>query len=438
MWDDQNDKKIKEAADHYHPAYDDNAWKKMEELLDEHLPQKKGRRWIIMFIPLLLLLVGGLVYLAVSYNASPSKTSQKVESKSTLENKQPVSASSDKQESNLQHDIAATEKTSAKNSGIPQAVTNNFPKENLQNKSGKNSHSQKGVLKNNIGSGSSEENTLSNTIKDLPASESAPSAKSENEESKNVAISENDKDQPKKVTSNADITAKDNRNDNTVNKVIKTANEKNSPDKETTTNAKNSFSRNFGITISAGPDISGVRIKDAGKVTISYGAGVSYAISKRFTLRTGFYVSKKIYYAGSNDYHLPSGVANSIYLQNVDANCNVYEIPLTASYSFGKTKNHSWFAAAGFSSYLMKKESYQYNYKTATGQTWSRNWSVKNQNQHFFSILDLSGGYEYILNKRFSIMAEPYISLPLSGIGLGKIKLSSGGMLFTLTVKPFK
>ena len=41
MLDDENDKRIKEAADNYHPEYDDTAWEKMEQLLDEHLPAEK-------------------------------------------------------------------------------------------------------------------------------------------------------------------------------------------------------------------------------------------------------------------------------------------------------------------------------------------------------------------------------------------------------------
>jgi len=44
MLDDENDKTIKEAAEHYHPGYDDKAWEKMEQLLDEHLPQKKRKK----------------------------------------------------------------------------------------------------------------------------------------------------------------------------------------------------------------------------------------------------------------------------------------------------------------------------------------------------------------------------------------------------------
>ncbi len=51
MLDEENDKIIKEAAEHYHPGYDDKAWEKMEQLLDEHLPQKKERRWIFFILP---------------------------------------------------------------------------------------------------------------------------------------------------------------------------------------------------------------------------------------------------------------------------------------------------------------------------------------------------------------------------------------------------
>ena len=63
--------------------------------------------------------------------------------------------------------------------------------------------------------------------------------------------------------------------------------------------------------------------------------------------------------------------------------------------------------------------------------------TIQNQNQHWFSILTLSGGYQYKISNRFSIMAEPYIEMPLSGIGFGKINLNSSGLLFTAVIKPF-
>ena len=53
MLDEENDKSIKEAADQYHPGYDESAWAKMEQMLDEHLPQKKKNTRIVFLLPLL-------------------------------------------------------------------------------------------------------------------------------------------------------------------------------------------------------------------------------------------------------------------------------------------------------------------------------------------------------------------------------------------------
>ena len=86
MWDDEINKKIKDAADQYHPAYDENAWDKMEQMLDEHLPRKKDRRRIIYFLPLILLLGGGIFFVISRKETIPSsKISEKTELKSNSE-----------------------------------------------------------------------------------------------------------------------------------------------------------------------------------------------------------------------------------------------------------------------------------------------------------------------------------------------------------------
>ena len=72
MWDEEIDKKIKDAADQYHPAYDDNAWNKMEQMLDKHLPRKKDRRRIIYFLPMILLLSGVIFFVVLRKETIPS------------------------------------------------------------------------------------------------------------------------------------------------------------------------------------------------------------------------------------------------------------------------------------------------------------------------------------------------------------------------------
>src|ERR1019366_1455850 len=77
--------------------------------------------------------------------------------------------------------------------------------------------------------------------------------------------------------------------------VVKTKKSKQSDvNKKSATTNKN-FTNNFAIDWSAGPDVSSVGLNKAGRIAINYGAGISYALSYRFTLRTGFYVAEKIY-----------------------------------------------------------------------------------------------------------------------------------------------
>jgi len=85
----------------------------------------------------------------------------------------------------------------------------------------------------------------------------------------------------------------------------------------------------------------------------------------------------------------------------------------------------------------MKKESYDYYYKYPSGYVDTKSWSISNKNQHYFAILDISAGYQYNFNKRVSLISEPYLKIPMVGVGAGKVKLNSGGILFTLSVKPF-
>lgn len=257
---------------------------------------------------------------------------------------------------------------------------------------------------------------------EIVATTSAPA-----EESKDKKLTEDEKKEDREAVKDSAKSVEDKK------LVAITNNKPESPsDKK---KKENKFSNNFGITFSVGPDVSFVKLNNTGKTTLTYGAGISYGFAKRFTARAGFYVSQKRYEALPDQYHTPGG--NYPYLTDIDADCRIYEIPVSLSYSFGQRKKHNWFGSVGLSSFIMKKEDYVYNYKTPTGQTYNYYYSASNQNKHYFSVLNLSGGYQYHLNKWLSLQAEPYLQIPLGGVGMGKIKLNSAGVLFTVTVKPF-
>ena len=196
----------------------------------------------------------------------------------------------------------------------------------------------------------------------------------------------------------------------------------------------------FFFTFSAGPDISEVGSSGAGKAKLVIGAGVGYTFMDRLTLRAGFYSARKMYSASKEDYKPDVTPPNYYYLDNIDADCKVYEIPVTLSYKFGKSTKQHFFAAAGLSSYLMKEEIYDYTYKYPGNPPviYTHTYSYKNEYKHFFSVLGISGGYQRNLSPTVGISAEPYIRIPLSGVGAGNVKLKSAGVLFSVSVKPFK
>jgi len=199
-----------------------------------------------------------------------------------------------------------------------------------------------------------------------------------------------------------------------------------------------SFANNFFVSISAGPDLSKVG-DNTGEVKLAYGAGIGYQISKRFSVRTGFYAGRKVYTADPGDYHPPNNFWGYYpNLENIEANCKVYDIPITVDYKISSNKKQSWFASVGISSLLMKEEKYDYYFKPNYSPTYiTYTKTINNQNKHYFSVLNLSGGYTRVLNKNISLQAEPYLKIALDGVGYGKVKLNSGGVLFSAVIRPF-
>jgi hypothetical protein len=84
----------------------------------------------------------------------------------------------------------------------------------------------------------------------------------------------------------------------------------------------------------------------------------------------------------------------------------------------------------------MRQEKYTYEYYPYGGnQGYSKDWQIKNQNQHLFSIYNLSVGYGRQLSRGVLLGVEPFVKVPLAGVGAGKIKLASAGVFFALSYR---
>jgi hypothetical protein len=181
------------------------------------------------------------------------------------------------------------------------------------------------------------------------------------------------------------------------------------------------------LTLSAGPEFNSSGLVIGGRTGFSAGVGFSIGVAKRLTLQTGLNYSAKYYGADNYEYKFKNQQMKSI-ISGVDASCAVLEIPLLASLNVLDDVNRSIDLNAGMSSYFMLKENYTYSYTAASGYQ-DRFQQINGKNQHYFGVVDLSATYYVKLKKqKFRLGLEPFVKIPLVGVGEGRVNLKSSGV----------
>lgn len=189
--------------------------------------------------------------------------------------------------------------------------------------------------------------------------------------------------------------------------------------------------RGLALKITYSPDLTSVGYFKPDRPGSNFGLMGSYFMN-RWSISTGAIYSRKIYFSeessGGGYYSGPSDFTR------IDGDCKVVDIPINISYYLSSNVNHGFYLSTGFSSYIMLKENYDFLTRSnGTEREWSSEY--ENENNHFFSILNLSIGYERQIKNRFFIQLEPFVKAPVSGIGEGKVDLVSTGAFLNLMYK---
>jgi hypothetical protein len=186
-------------------------------------------------------------------------------------------------------------------------------------------------------------------------------------------------------------------------------------------------SKGFYVGFFAGPDFSTVKFQDVHQVGSGFGLSVGYRFNK-LAVETGLIWDQKYYYS-SGEYFKNSPQVYYPPNTTFNGHCDMFEIPLLVRYDFSQDNKNGFFAKAGFSSYLM---THQYYSKKVNGVD-SGSWPWTESANYIFSIVQLSGGYEFSIGSKTKIQIEPYIKIPLRGLGEGNMPISSAGIYFGIT-----
>lgn len=195
----------------------------------------------------------------------------------------------------------------------------------------------------------------------------------------------------------------------------------------------------FYIGLMGGVDATTVKFQKIENAGTSYGLLLGYQFNKKWSVEGGAYVEKKYYYTEGTYFNAskiyPNMPAN-YWLDNISGNCKMVEVPVSFKYNLSSQKKSSWFATMGTSSYFMKSQRYLYDYYYGSTSSYGRHEKdITKPSKNFFSNLSLSAGYTHRLGNFGDLRLEPYLKVPVTGIGVGSLPLFSGGMQIGVTRK---
>ena len=180
----------------------------------------------------------------------------------------------------------------------------------------------------------------------------------------------------------------------------------------------------FYIAVTFAPDVSALKIKDIQGLGNTVGLNLEYFFHPKISINIGALYAFKTYQAGEgySTGYVPAP-------NQVNGNCWVLDLPLNLRYYAFNQRLSRWYVTAGLSSYLMLKEKYDLEYKSYkyNGSAYGNSLEVQNKNKHYLNIVNVGIGYERVLTNKLSLQVEPYLKLPLKGIGEGDITLKSAG-----------
>lgn len=191
--------------------------------------------------------------------------------------------------------------------------------------------------------------------------------------------------------------------------------------------------RSFSLKLVLSPDFSSVGYFTPGKTGFNYGLMAEYAFGKHISVSAGGIWSKKLYTYKNIENYSYGQVQDG---KTIDGDCRILDVPLNVNYYFNPGHRFTVYASVGLSSYIMFKESYNYDV-VKNGYSYDYTTQVKRKNNEWFKMSNLSIGLQYQLKKQWALQIEPFVKAPLSGIGEGHYKLVSSG-IFTNIKYTFK
>ena len=202
-------------------------------------------------------------------------------------------------------------------------------------------------------------------------------------------------------------------------------------------NLKKISGRQTGIYLGAvaGPLFDEVKNQGLKKTGFSVGNVAGYQFKNLLALETGLLFAKKPYFTTGKYFNMDK-IGNSMpagmQILSLEGNNYVLEIPVKLKYDFLRRSKSNLFISAGITSYINTNEKNNY-LVFLNGSQQSMTNSYKNKSRSLAATFDISAGYEHKIGKSNRIRIEPYLQIPLKGMGVGSMPMMTSGFRIGIT-----
>lgn len=178
------------------------------------------------------------------------------------------------------------------------------------------------------------------------------------------------------------------------------------------------------------PEFNQIKNQGIRKPGFDIGVIAGYKLGNKISVETGLLLNKKNYFSDGKYFNMDKIEASmpaGMEVMNLKGSSTFLRIPLMFKYNVLCKKNATVFSSAGISSYIITDEENDY-LTLLNGAEQQMKGSYKKASKYFAATVDVSAGYENKIGKLTSVQIEPYIEIPLKGVGMGSMPVTSMGL----------
>ncbi|MEP6597366.1 MAG: outer membrane beta-barrel protein [Ginsengibacter sp.] len=189
------------------------------------------------------------------------------------------------------------------------------------------------------------------------------------------------------------------------------------------------------VGLSTAIDFSNVKSSSVDDAGYALGFLAGYKLNKKISLETGLIFNRRNYNSEGRYFNMDkikSSMPAGMHIKSLYTNSAVIEFPFKVKYGLVSVAKSNIFITGGASAYMITRQ--KNNYQASLNGNDEQFSGMYSKNDFLLpAALSMSIGYEHTISKFLNIRAEPFLKIPLKGMGIGNLPVTSAGMQLSIT-----